>query len=314
MIDAHAALAPELEHLAWSLHGPSRGPRILLMLHFFGDESHDERRKVILTVAGLMAPTANWDRLTDRWKRAICAAGIKVFHAADCQAAQGEFRGWSEKRIECLQRALVDLVITQDSDILAYSSAVNMAAYDKIRPRLKPLLKLPSGHAVSGHVDDPYIMLFQQLLAAVSTEEWLKPLPAEERVGFTFDRQHLKARAQAIGGAMHEFVEYQERFGGVAFDDKAKIIPLQIADLYAYEKFRFHDGVLRGLPERWQHKELWAKWGRREVYMTEDMLNEYVERVEKLAREQEREVFAKLKNKQKRQNGKPNGADSSSSA
>jgi hypothetical protein len=246
-----------LEHASWALHGLGGGARLLLMLHTFADESHDSARADVLTVAGVLAPRHVWDEVWRRWAEVVKREQITAFHATDCETANGEFKGWSRPRIEALQRELIAIAIHPAYELAAWSCSVSLPGYEKVRPRMK-YLHFPSGLSVSGPLDDPYFILFQFFVQGIATDNIVTELPAEERVGFTFDQHHLATRASAVYEAMQIARDkFKHRLGGVSFLNKAEFVPLQVADLFAYETYRYMSESRSGKrPTRWQYTAL----------------------------------------------------------
>jgi hypothetical protein len=231
------------------------------MLHVFGDESHDARRRRVLSLAGLLAPREAWARFWISWGEVIELAGITTFHAADCENTRGEFARWTRTQVEGLQRTLIQLITDPAYGILGYSCSLDLGHYNRLRPRLRAFRRFPTVIAklgISGSLEDPYFILFQHLVERVAKEQYVTELPADERVGFAFDRHHLEARAKTVYHAMQHFKpEYGHRLGGATFDDKVKVKPLQAADMLAYETFRRADDLRSGIKgERWQFTEL----------------------------------------------------------
>jgi hypothetical protein len=252
----------------------------LLTLDLFADESHDSGRAHVISLAGLLAPRSDWTRVWRAWTAELAAEGIEVFHATECEGAQREFRGWSRTRLEAFQRRLIDVVVDPTNGIITYSTSLELRAYTALRPRLRAFLKFPPGLSINGPVDDPYFILFQQLIEMTARDEYVSDLPPEETVGFTFDRHHLAPRAKAVSEAMWRFRDFGPRIRGTGFMDKRQVVPLQVADLLAYETFRYEaDTHLNGRPERWQHAALAARL-RKSVFMDGAYLERMVDHME----------------------------------
>lgn len=230
----------------------------------------------MISLAGLLAPRTDWNRVWVAWKAELDTEGLDEFHATECEGAQRQFRGWPRSKIDAFQRRLIDLVVDPANGIISYSTSLNLSAYSALRPRLQSFLRFPSGLSVSGPVGDPYFILFQQLIEMTVRDDYVRDLPTEETVGFTFDRHQLAPRAKAISEAMWRFREFGPRIRGTGFMNKREIVPLQVADLLAYETFRFESEThLEGRPERWQHEAL-RSIRRKSVFMDADYLERMV--------------------------------------
>lgn len=252
--------AAYMRDLAFWLHGPTGGFDLLLMLRVLADESHDERQERVMTFAGLLASSGNWTKFWEAWAGALMEPqfGVRPFHAADCDSAQGDFAGWDAERVEALQRRLIALVVSPEFNIVGYSISFPLGPYADLRDVVRSFYYIPSGDTggVSGRLDDPWFVGMSTLIAAIIDDP--RPIiPPNEKVGFVFDRHHLKARGEVIYNVLADEGHPRLEVGGIAFEDKSVLVPLQAADLFAYETFRYrHDTGLDGRPERWQHREL----------------------------------------------------------
>ena len=221
----------------------------------FVDESYDEAG--VYTVAGFLAPREAWTRLWVLWLEAVEAEHLVRFHAVDCETRSKGFKGWTVGRAERFQEVLLALITNPDYGLLSYSASMELAAHSRLLPRLKHLFKFPAGLSVSGPLYHPYFMLMQRVVQLAVTEEHLRGYPPGDLVGFTFDRQEKSHNAKAVTEALWRFRPWGERIRSAGWMDSTKIVPLQAADLLAYETFRHHrDVTLGGGVERWQHKAL----------------------------------------------------------
>jgi hypothetical protein len=223
----------------------------------FVDESYDDVS--VFTVAGFLAPREAWTRIWQAWTRALQIQRVVAFHAVDCEKRSKDFKGWSPFRTERLQRKLISLICDPAYGLVGFSASKDIAAHRLLLPHLKNVFKFPSGLSVSGPLHDPYFMLFQRVMELVVTDQVLVGYPPKDLVGFTFDRQEKAPNAKAVAEAVWRFRPWGERVRSAGWMDSSTIVPLQIADLLAYETFRFHrDVTLGGGTERWQHQKLSA--------------------------------------------------------
>ena len=65
-----------------------------------------------MIMAGLLAPFESWGHVWREWNNVLALPefGISVFHAADCEKASNEFKGWDRQRIDALQTRLLDVL------------------------------------------------------------------------------------------------------------------------------------------------------------------------------------------------------------
>lgn len=257
-LDGRVGWSDYLFVVAWDVHETVGGVQFMLMLRVMADESHDSKRGSVITMAGLLASSAVWERFWVDWQTALDDAGLsgRTFHSADCANGAGVFARWPAPQREALQRRLLATVVDPAHGLIGYSATMSLQGHQRLRPRFKPLMTLPPEGAISGALDDPWFFVLQALVLSLVRD--LARFPQGEKVGFIFDRHHLSARGRVIYSAIAMWPKSEARLeGGVAFQDKAKMVPLQAADLFAYETFRyFNDTHLGGHPERWQHKEM----------------------------------------------------------
>ena len=75
---------------------------MLLMLKAYFDDAGTHNGSPIAVMGGLIGTVAQWERLEDRWGKQLAdplpEAGkprLQMFHMAECEASQGEFRDYS---------------------------------------------------------------------------------------------------------------------------------------------------------------------------------------------------------------------------
>jgi hypothetical protein len=140
---------------------------LLAMLRIYMDASGTHDGSPVVTVAAYVGKSKEWQNFTRRWKHAN--KPIEVFHAADCQALRGEFKGWTpEQRDEHVKRLLP---ILAQSELFGQAVGINMLDYDAAmfnRPDLKHMFGSPYAtcfhwtvatimdHVESAGTNDPY--------------------------------------------------------------------------------------------------------------------------------------------------------------
>jgi hypothetical protein len=115
-----------------------------------------------------------------------------------------------------------------------------------------------------GNAQYPYFLCFQHCI--VEACHFADGLAAEEKVAFVFDRQQeFAAEATRLYNDLKDQSDWQnhERLGDVvAFASKRETVPLQIADLMAYECYKHLDNRLfhSERPTRWPLRQLEGKF------------------------------------------------------
>ena len=188
----------------------------------------------VVTVAAYLARPKQWEVFTKEWVRAIQPA--KIYHAADAANCRGEFKGWTPQQVaEMAKRALP--IIPKHTE-MAVANGIHMGDYEaalKNKPQLRKLL------------GEPYGACLQWTLSTL-----LRPkaeLGNREQIAFFHEQNNFAAEA---------FRTYQytiEKWGmgartSFTFGSKEKYVPLQAADIYAYEANKRLRDTSRSRPNR----------------------------------------------------------------
>jgi hypothetical protein len=190
-----------------------------------------------LTVGASLARPSDWRGWTKRWN--VAQRPIKVFHSVDCANFAGEFRGWDIERRDAFVIRLLDVM--SEGDFPGVAIGIQM---DEFR------------RAMAGRDDlratfgTPYAACFQwvvQTVLNVSTE-----LGSEERIGFVHECNDYKHEALESFGWVKRNANPRRRVIGLLFADKREYVPLQAADMLAYEGNKRMRGPSRAPRRPWQ--------------------------------------------------------------
>jgi hypothetical protein len=193
---------------------------LLAMLRIYMDESGTHDGSPVVTVAAYVGKSKEWQNFTRRWKHAN--KPIEVFHAADCQALRGEFKGWTpEQRDEHVKRLLP---ILAQSELFGQAVGINMLDYDAAmfnRPDLKHMF------------GSPYATCFHWTVATIM--DHVESAGTNERIAFFHEQNDFQEEALAAFNWIKD-----RRFGNrsmlsLTFAGKGDLVPLQAADVLAYE-------------------------------------------------------------------------------
>ncbi|MBZ5533025.1 MAG: DUF3800 domain-containing protein [Acidobacteriia bacterium] len=190
-----------------------------LVLTAFLDESYD---KEIFVVAGFFSYEDDWRRLEKRWKATLRENRIKRFHAADCNSGFGEFSGWTAKRRTGLMKRLLRFIVEQEMYGI-YSGVVQPAFRAEFRIRTD---------------DEAYPLCLQHCLEIIG--EKTVRLPATEKVKIIVDSSRFASKGADVFHFMKTKRGWQHgtRLHSITFSSWREFIPLQCADLMAYETFK----------------------------------------------------------------------------
>ena len=211
----------------------------MLDIRAYGDESESPTHEV-LTCA--FAPFDTWQTFGDEWSRLLAGkTGITEFHAHDCAQGANEFKDLDNEYRQQLYREFAEVI--QKHRLHAAAIVVEMAAMPTIAAAFGPPF------------DKPWVFAFSQLIPMV-----MRRCPPGERVAFLFDeKKEHEARAFEGFAALKQYQggSILPNFDGsqlsrIAFGGSAEYLPLQAADLFAYE-VRLRMRIERPVRASWIH-------------------------------------------------------------
>ena len=200
------------------------------------DESGTHGNPEVFSLSGYVAGEAQWNAFEKQWSATLASEHVSVFHMAPFSARprRGEFEGWSDHRAERFIDRL--LTIVETLPLCGVAAFLRRRDFDEI---VLPVLSDGEERVYR----NPYLVCLQSCMATM-VEFALAPLPYSPpqpaRIACVFDRNHEVGRA-----AVEHFwdlvdaKEWTGIFHLIAFAPKHLVIPLQAADLLAYETYRF---------------------------------------------------------------------------
>lgn len=140
------------------------------MLTVYADESHDETRQRVFSVAGLLGNAADWSPAKKRW---LERTGGKPFHAADCES---EYANHPDRQLHkenlCLYGDLAKILAK--SNLMGFGAALDLPGWR---------MALPPKEKASEHA---YYKCFSEVVIYFARMACLSVPP--ERVEFVLDR------------------------------------------------------------------------------------------------------------------------------
>jgi hypothetical protein len=194
--------------------------RQVIVLKVAMDESGVHDGSPVIAVAAYVARPRQWQDWTKRWN--VAKRPIKVMHAVDCQNLTGEFKGWlKEQRDELVKRILP---VIADIDIPGVVVGIQMHEFEKAlagRDDLRPIFGTPYAACFQWVVQ--IIMNFA--LGALNTE----------RIGFVHELNDYRQEALESFNWIKKHGNPLGNIIGLQFAEKKDYVPLQAADILAYE-------------------------------------------------------------------------------
>lgn len=205
----------------------------MAMVTLYCDDSGTHAESPFAVAGCFVAPVLQWDHFTKDWQRANDAEGFGVFHMADFVAKKKQFAApeWQDedKRARTIKR-LVNIVNTRRQ--VGFVTVVDKAGYDsEVSRAMREKFKLGNNH---------YSFAVRMSMAKVL--KWRMKYKYTEPIQFVFDQLTKgKGEIDAIfedaleEGDEQALVHGISRDAGWSFQNKAIVLPLQGADILAWE-------------------------------------------------------------------------------
>jgi hypothetical protein len=194
------------------------------MISAYFDESGTHDGSVAISVAGYSARPEVWISFEKRWLDALGRYGLDHFHMTDFVARKPPFDRLTDPERHELMVSLVACVV--DHDLGGVAAVMKRGDF--------PIAANP---ALRRRASDPYFLLMMRVLVHLA----LYAAHTRDRVMFTFDR---RKKFTELGGAMHSAMlsvhPWLNQFvaDALVFGSTREFVPLQAADLLAWEAYR----------------------------------------------------------------------------
>lgn len=195
-------------------------PGDVAVLKAYLDESGVHDGSPVLTVAAYTAKPKTWRDWTRTWNAA--KRPIRVYHAADAANLSGEFEGWEKPAMNALAARLLPVIA--DAEIAGVVAGIHLGEFEKAtkdRPDLRGLI---------GH---PYGACFHWLVGQIVRLQ--NKLGSAERIAFVHENNDHQGHALESFDWIKQNVNFGDRAISLSFGTKADYVPLQAADILAYE-------------------------------------------------------------------------------
>jgi hypothetical protein len=184
------------------------------------DESGVHDGSPVLTVAAYIARPRQWQAWTKAWN--VQKRPIEVFHATDCANLHGEFKGWEATPRDEFVRKLLPVIA--DADFPGVVVGIQMHEFEKAmagRDDLRPLF------------GTPYAACFQWVVQIIMNIAI--GAQSRERIGFVHEVNDYRQEALESFAWVKKYGNPLNTIVGLQFADKKDYVPLQAADVLAYE-------------------------------------------------------------------------------
>lgn len=208
------------------------------------DESGKHAQAEMITIAGLVLRNRDAKILQRQWPKALGDVPMP-YHHSDFLARKRPFDGFSDAEIERTQADLIAAI--SKVEYMGFGASLVRSAWDRHVHKIRP-----------PELKDPWYFVFESAI----TEVMDRTAEAGRlgRITFVFDRQdEFKDKATDLYNQIIQLKDlpFWSRLGGLTFEAKDKVCPLQAADMFVYEA-NLHareTRIKRTQPERWQMRK-----------------------------------------------------------
>jgi hypothetical protein len=201
------------------------------VIEVYMDESGTHGDSQVVTVSSVWACPDQWKLWTYEW--CIAKHPVRIYHASDCHNFKGEFQGWD--------RSFRDRYVLRMLEIVRRHHGIRgrIAGLDK-HALTKALKKRPE---VAAWIDNPYYTCFQWALERA----WkILETDGHREIAFVHEANQYVTVAQEVFGYSKK--RFMKSDATLDFGPKERAVPLQCADILAYEgnrQMRNFDAGLR---------------------------------------------------------------------
>lgn len=205
------------------------------MLVAYGGDSADSKKQTVFSVAIVVGSSDQWRRFKPEWER---RNGGVPFHAADCEAGWGNYKGIDRDVRTTLYRDLVSMLA--DSDLYGFSAAINIRHFNE-------------GFADDHTSEMPYYLCFADVVArcAILGHITIPPQSIDLTFDQNYDRDPSTADLYNYLGSLKEWEFYGHLGERVTFADHRKETGIQVADLLARETMKHMENTMLEPRKRW---------------------------------------------------------------
>lgn len=205
--------------------GGSRGRVAMAMLVAYFDESGISDNDVVALIGGAVSYVDHWSLLEAPWNNVLKQYGVHTFHAVDCEHGSKEFKHIRRDIRESIRNGVANEL--SKIPIQGIVSAVYRKDWESAPEEVKRL-----------SMDDPFYFVLNFCLQQVSS--WSMEYANGDRVSLVFakQQQYNKNTADLHAGYLSAASRWPG-IGAISFEEPKFLVPLQAADLIAYEAYRY---------------------------------------------------------------------------
>jgi len=189
------------------------------------DESGTHDTSLFTLLGGAVGRRSSWLAITGQWSDALRAFGVTHFHSTDLANFYGEYENWNEiNRQRFINRLLK---ILSNEPLIPLFAAVKNDTFDSVCQEFPDFPITPYQFCCEWGMRSVMLLAKQKKRIAPVAVTFESGQQAKSPYMIGFQPAHLSVSRQRSLG-----------IGRVNFADKIETIPLQVADLVAYETWK----------------------------------------------------------------------------
>jgi len=218
--------------------------KVMAMLHAYMDDSGSHDGSHACVIGGYFGGENRWKEFERRWKRVLDRNAIQEFHAhvfwrrSSNGEGVGEYRGWTRKRLSNFLDGLLRTI--EETEIYPFASGVLLSDWKQLTLREKKIVCGGVPPDLAQASANPMFLPFQYVIARMLVH--CNPSIALH-LFFDEDKQSKPwaeiCHSRLRGILKLDIPEIAYKMDGLTFADSRRALPLQAADLLAYEAYRY---------------------------------------------------------------------------
>ena len=174
----------------------------------------------VVTVGAYFGRTRAWRSFTKEWN--ATKEPIKIFHAADCANFEGEFKGWKKEDRDAFVANLLP-VLTRHP-IVGLAIGINLRDFEAAMKSRPDLLEV---------FGNPYTACFRWSARMIA--DTIEKIGLNEAIAFIHENNSFEGEARDAFSFVEQGRHLESGPMSLTFGSKQDFVPLQAADILAYE-------------------------------------------------------------------------------
>lgn len=202
----------------------------IMSMGYFDDSGTHGSSEVVVW-GGLMGTESQWVRFQKDWSAKLARPlpgkpPLRRFHMAECEARNGEFRGYSDAEKDAVIHDFRQIIL--DAGVYGYAAGVVIADWNEI-----------IGSKSVGRFSDADF--FCMTLCVLNAARFARDFTEDQSISLAFDDRKEHSEANKLVLSIFEEASNthtgSEHVAGMSFLPNGKFVPLQGADMIAWETY-----------------------------------------------------------------------------